>query len=221
MRILKMIAIASLVIVSASCNKEEVTKKGDFEIINQADMKFDLVFPQELWDEMLKKAPITIDTKKSTYDLYESLFVQVELVDGSREVLGGKNYRFDFKEFGGEIDWNTYINRENIGNFKVYFNFPSLPEGSDMRVYFLSWSKQHTKDEEVFGNGCGYFYDVTSYFKKQVFKNGLLLHSNGYRYLDVTAGRFYFLNYTKEKIQLAQMTFTYSELKERFCADRL
>lgn len=221
MKILKLLSVLSLAVLVSSCNKEEVTKKGDFEIMNQTDIKFDLVFPQELWDEFLAKAPITLNTKKSTYDLFDSLFVQVELVDGSREVLNGKNYRFNFQDFGGQIDWNTYMNRENIGNFKVYFNFPELPEDSEMRVYFLSWSKQYSRDDEVFGNGCGHFYDVTSYFKKDVFKNGLLLHSNGYRYLDVAAGRFYFVNYTKDKIQIAQVTFTDSGLEERFCEERL
>ena len=90
-----------------------------------------------------------------------------------------------------------------------------------MRVFFLSWSKQSTKDEEVYGSGCGYFYDVTSYFKKVVFKKGLLLHTNNYRYLDVSAGRFYFVHYGKEKIQLAQVTFTDSSLETRLCPDRL
>lgn len=221
MRILKVVMVAFLVAFSVSCEKEEIQKKGDFEIVSHADAKFDIVFPEELWDEILRKAPLTIDTNKSTYDLFESLSMQVEVVDGSKEVLNGKNYRFDFKDFGGEINWNAYLNREAVGNFKIYFNFPALSEESNMRVFYMSWSKQHSNGDEVFGNGCGYFYDVTSYFKKEVFKKGLLLHTNNYRYLDLAAGRFYFVNYTKEKIQLAQVTLTDSSLDSRLCADRI
>lgn len=221
MKYLKLFSILFLALSILSCDKEEVHKKGEFEIISQSDLKFDLIFPQELWDEIMRKAPVTLNINKSAYELFESLNMQVELVDGSKEVLSGKNYRFDFKDFGGDIDYNTYINRDAVGNFKMYFNFPELPADGEMRVYFLSWSKQHTDDDEVFGNGCGYFYDVTNYFTKEVLNKGLLLHSNGYRYLDVTAGRLYFVNYIKDKIQLAQITLTDSSLDNRLCSDRL
>ncbi|MES2768014.1 MAG: hypothetical protein V4596_02620 [Bdellovibrionota bacterium] len=221
MKILKIVSLGFFLLFSISCEKEKAQKKSDFEIVNQTDAKFDIVFTQELWDEILRKAPLTVDTKKNTYELFESLSTQVEVVDGPKEVLNGKNYRFDFKDFGGEINWNNYLNREAVGNFKIYFNFPALSEESDMRVYYMSWSKQSSKDDEVFGNGCGYFYDVTGYFKKEVFKKGLLLHTSNYRYLDLAAGRFYFVNYTKEKIQLAQVTLTDSSLDNRLCADRL
>lgn len=221
MKSLNVLVLSVLLIFSLSCEKHETKKKPEFEIISQSDLKFDLVFPQELWDQIMRMAPLTLNTNKTAYELFESLFIQVEVVDGSKEVLRGKNYRFDFKDFGGEVDFNTYLDREAIGSFRMFFNFPELAEGSDMRVLFLSWSKQYTDDEEVFGNGCGYFYDVTSYFKKEVFKNGLLLHTNNYRYLDLAAGRLYFVNYTKDKIQLAQVTLSDSSLESRMCADRI
>lgn len=216
-----LLLIIPLFIFVLSCDKHENKKTGEFEIISQPDIKFDLVFPQEMWDEILNHAPITITTTKSVYELFEALSVQVELVDGTKEVLHGKNYRFDLKDFGGEINFDNYLDKSTIGNFKMYFNFPEITEESDIRVYFLSWSKQYTKDDEVFGNGCGYFYDVTSYFKKEVFKKGLLLHTNNYRYLDVVGGRLYFVNYGKTKIQISQVTLTDSSLENRMCADRL
>lgn len=213
--------LLALVVFNLSCEKRENKDKKEFEIISQTDVKFDLVFPEELWDQIMRSAPLTLNTKKTAYELFESLFMQVELVDGPKEVLSGKNYRFDLKDFGGEIDFNTYLNREAVGHFRMFFNFPSLEKDSEMRVFFLSWTKQYTKDEEVFGNGCGHFYELTSYFKKEVFKNGLLLHTNNYRYLDFTGGRLYFVSYTKNKIQLAQVTLTDSSLEKRMCSDRI
>jgi hypothetical protein len=204
-----------------SCDKQKKKAPGDFEIINRTDIKFDLVFPQELWDEIMDNAPLTINTTKSAYDIFEALSTQVELVDGTKEVLKGKNYRFDFKDFGGEINFDTYLDKSIIGNFRVFFNFPEITADSNIKVYFLSWSKQYMRDGEAFGNGCGYFYDVTSYFKKEVFKKGLLLHTNNYRYLDVIGGRLYFVNYGKTKIQISQITFTDTSLEARMCAERL
>ena len=203
-----------------SCEKKEIERPGDFEIITSADSKFDLAFPEELWNQILRDAPLTLDISKSAYDLFESLFVQIEVVDGPKQVFNGINYRFDFKDFGGEIDFNTYLERANVGSFKMYFNFPMLEAGT-MKVYFLSWTEQYTKDEEIFGNGCGFFYDVTSYFQKEVLKKGLLLHTNNYRYLDLIGGRLYFVNFTKSKIQIAQVTLTDSSLETRMCSNRI
>jgi hypothetical protein len=220
MKIINVVFIG-LILFVVSCQKHSVQKKEDFEIISPSDVKFDIVFPQELWDEIMKAAPVTLNTNKSAYDLFESLSVQIEVIDGSKEVLGGKNYRFDFREFGGEIDFNTYLKRDVIGNFKMRFNFPAGDEESNLHVFFLSWSKQFTMGDETYGNGCGYFYDVTSYFNKEVFKKGLLLHTNNYRYFDLAAGRLYLVNYTKDKIQLAQITLTDSSLEKRMCEEKL
>jgi hypothetical protein len=210
-----------LLVFSISCVKHEKHKQENFESISTLDLKFDLVFPQELWAKILALAPISVPTDKSAYDIFESLPVQVELVDGSKEVLGGKNYRFDFIEFGGEIDFNAYLKRDVIGSFKMRFNFQPAEEGSDMHVFYMSWSKQHAQGDELFGNGCGFFYDVTKYFKKEVLKNGLLLHTNNYRYFDLIGGRLYFVNYTKYKIQVAQVTLTDTSLEKRMCEDRI
>lgn len=210
-----------LIIFVLSCDKPKKREPKDFEIINLADIKFDLVFPQELWEEIMDHAPLTINTTKSAYDIFEVLATQVELVDGTKEVLKGKNYRFDFNDFGGEVNFETYLDKTVVGSFRMFFNFPKITTESNIRVYFLSWSKQYMKDDEVFGNGCGYFYDVTSYFKKEVFKNGLLLHTKNYRYLDVIGGRLYFVNYEKTKIQISQITLTDTSLEGRMCAERL
>ena len=220
MSLKKKILLAFAALILVSCEKNIEREKVEFEIISQSDLKFDLVFPQELWDQILRMAPPNIKIDKTAYELFEALELQVELVDSPKEVLGGRNYRFEFKDFGGEIDFNTYLKREAIGSFRMYFNFPKIEEDSEMKVLFLSWSKQYTRDEEVFGNGCGYFYDVSTYFKKEVMKNGLLLHTNNYRYLDLAAGRFYIVNYTKHKIKIAQVTLTDSSLEKRLCGDR-
>lgn len=220
MKSIKVILALLLIFSIISCEKNKSTNKKEFETISTSEAKFDLVFPQELWDKILETAPPTLSTKKSVYELYESLFMHVDLIDGTKEVLGGKNFRFVFKEFGGEIDFNTYLKRDVIGNFKMHFEFPALEE-ENLHVFYLSWAKQYTKDEETFGSECGYFYDVTSYFKKEVFKKDLLLHTNNYRYFDLVGGRLYFVNYTLDKIQVAQITLTDSSLADRLCKEKL
>lgn len=218
---MKPLIVAVIVLLSLSCQKEQERQHHNFEIVTPESSNFDLVFPKPLWSEILNGAPLTIDTSESVYDFFETLPMQVEVVEGKGGAFGGTNYRFDFKEFGGFIDFDVYLDRSTTGSFKLYFNFPDLADISKMKVYFLSWTNQYQKDGEPFGNGCGNFYDITSYFNKTILKDGLLLHTKDYRYLDLAAGRLYFINYTDKKIQLAQVTLTDKKLEERLCTDRI
>lgn len=218
---MKHIIVLVLIGLCISCDKQEVVRPTNFEVITPESSRFDLVFPKTLWAEILNSAPLTINTANSVYEIFETLPMQVELAEKRGGVFGGTNYRFEFKEFGGFVDFDTYFDRQSMGSFSLYFNFPNLDNVSNMKVYFLSWSEHYEKDGETFGNGCSNFYDITSYFRTSVFGGGLLLHTKDYRYLDLVAGRLYFVNYTEDKIQLAQVTLTDSKLEERLCTNRL
>jgi len=205
-----------LLLICASCTQSSKEENKEFEHITTAEKKFDLVFPEPLWDLILHSAPPTINITKSAYEIFDTLPINVQLIQTHAPIFNGKNYVFEFKDFGGEIDWNNYLNRSESGSFVLKFDFPKMEDG-DMKVFFLSWTKEHSKDDEVFGNGCHTILDLSSYFKNTVFKKGLLLHTKDSRYFFATAGRFYFVLYSKDKIKISQVTFSDSELKNRLC----
>ncbi len=217
---MKTLILLVLILFALGCEKDTPQRPTEFEII-VPDSRFDLVFPKELWSEVLNGAPMSINTSESVYEFFETLPVQAEVAEAKGNAFGGTNYRFDFKEFGGLIDFDAYLDRSSSGSFRLFFNLPNIANLSNLKVYFLSWSEQYTRSGDVFGNGCGYFYDISSYFKKTMFTDGLLLHTKDYRYLDLAAGRLYFVNYTDKKIEVAQVTLTDRKLEERLCSDRI
>jgi hypothetical protein len=216
---MKKLLFISILILSA-CTKHVASDSHQFETIAPEGVKFDLVFPQPLWDLIINSAPKEMNVQKSAYELFNPLLVHVQVIQNHAEVFDGKSYQFEFKDFGGEIDWNNYLNRSENGSFSVRFEFPKV-EHAEMKVFFMGWTKQFTRDGENFGSGCNTILDLTSYFQKTVLKKGLLLHTNELRYFYATAGRFYFVFYEKDKIDLAQVTFTDSSLKNKMCENLL
>jgi hypothetical protein len=97
----------------------------------------------------------------------------------------------------------------------------ALRSAEKRKVYFLSATPQSQFGDEVFGGGCNYLYDVTEYFDKKIFKEGLLLHTAQNRYFFLTAGRFYFFHYMKNKIRVAQVSFDDQRLQDKLCKNKL
>ncbi len=207
-----------------SCTDSHKTDNYKFERTEESGVVFDLVFPKTFWEQILRDSPPTIKPETSVYELYEALPIDVKLIEEKEGILRGKNHLVTFTEFGGQIDYSQYLNPEVGGDFRVYFE-PEEPSEEDpaeiRKVYFLSATPQIQLGEEVFGGGCNFLYDVTQFFNKKVFKEGLLLHTAQNRYFYLTAGRFYFFHYLKNKIRVAQITFDDQRLQDKICQNRI
>lgn len=204
----------------ASCTDYKKQSHYKFERIEDSDIVFDLVFPKSFWQQMIRDSPPTIKSDTSVYELLEALPTDVKLIEEKGKVLRGVNSLVVFQHFGGKIDYSQYLGADVNGSFRLEFDL-ALEEEQTLKVFFLSWSQQVTNGDETIGNGCNVLYDVTSYFTKDVLKNGLLLHTSQGRYLNLTAGRFYFISYQKHKIALSQITFTDSRFESQLCKNKI
>lgn len=212
-----------MTLFSSGCTKHKKQTQKELEVISTGELQFNLTFPQFLWAKILDGAPPTINKSLGPYEIFFPLETRIEIVENKGSPLGGKNYRYEYSIFGGEIDWNVLLEKDQGGSVDLMFNFPGVEEFENFKVYFLSWSEKKIIHDEVFGNSCNRVLDITDFFKKNMYFDGLKLHTKDLRYLYATAGRFYFVNYGKEKIYLSQVSFNHSQLaKEGYlCGERI
>lgn len=217
---IRFLMILSLLIVSCTKKSAELNRK--FETIETSEWQFNLTFPQKLWDKILDNAPLSLNTKKGAYEIFTPLTIEVSIVELKGSPLGGKNYKLNFEQFGADLDWNNYIVRGQGGIFKLYFRIQDIQKDETLKVYFLGWTDQIEVNSEKFGNSCKHVFDITSYYNYTVDVNGILLHTKDLRYLYATAGRFYFVVYSKDKIKISQVSFTDSQYeKEVLCPSKI
>ncbi len=217
---MKNLTLFVVLILFVSCQKTKQFENHDYELVAAQDLNFDIVFPRPLMDLIKASATPGFNMNRSPYEIFQPLPVNVKVTQEHGNALDGKNYQFDFRDFGGQIDWNAYLKRSGGGGINVQFDFPDAPS-SEYKVFFLSWTKIVKQNDEIFGNGCRVILDVTSFFKSTVFKTGLRIHTKDFRYFYATVGRFYFIFYNKDKISLSQVTFTDSSLAEKMCEEAL
>lgn len=207
-----------------SCTESNRYESLKYEKSEESGVVFDLVFPKNFWDLIIRQSPPTIKSDTSVYDLLEALPIDIKIVEGEPGILRRKNYWITYTDFGGKIDFSQYLHPDVKGDFRVLFEPEEGTEEDPVqlkKVYFLSWTDQRTKSGEVFGGGCNTLYDITNYYEKTISKEGLLLHTSQDRYFYLTAGRFYFVYYMKNKIRIAQVTLTDQSLESSLCANRL
>jgi hypothetical protein len=129
--------------------------------------------------------------------------------------------KFELPRGGGEIDLKDYV-KGSKGSFymKVAAQRSSEPEHKveDLRVYFLSDSKERKIQGEKYGSGCKTFMDVTHFINKENNKEGLQLNAAGQRYLSVIAGTFYFVEFDESrKLYIAAVRISDSRYPELLC----
>ncbi len=85
------------------------------------------------------------------------------------------------------------------------------------RFFFVSRAKVRSIQGETYGAGCDRWMDITSYFNQVMAGKGFQLYSTDQRYLSVVGGTFLAVNFTKEAIAVASLTFTDSRYPEMLC----
>lgn len=100
---------------------------------------------------------------------------------------------------------------------KIVATRESGGEPENMKVFFVSRSKNRSINGEQFGAGCNKWMDITGFFKKAMAREGFQLYTADQRYLSVIGGTFVIVGYSKEAIEVGSITFTDSRYSEVLC----
>lgn len=128
------------------------------------------------------------------------------------------NSLYSMENTGGVIDLGQALTGRN-GSFYVRTEVkPTKGEDlKNLKVYFLSNNKSREIGGDAWGSGCGKLFDVTSYFREQMSKKGLLTVSTEQRHLAVLGGTFYFILTTTEGLHLATLSFVDRRFPKEHC----
>lgn len=119
---------------------------------------------------------------------------------------------------GGAIDLADYVTPLKGSFFvKIMLENEHHETQSFSRIFFVSQSKERKIDGTGFGSGCGRYFDVTGFFKKQMQQKGIELFTADQRYVNVLRGTFLFANYSPEALQVASLTFFDSRYNKWDC----
>ncbi len=158
-------------------------------------------------DELLKKHPQT-----------ENFSFQVQVLEKTDGVLGGKNYVLDFPPGGGILDLSYYISESTRGSFYLKFNWDKKEFLPGMtKVYFVSRSKIREVEGMKLGSGCGHFFDLTSYWQKNMDVEGFFLNTTHDRHLSVLVGNYYFFVIKDGKIFESSIEILDSRHRDLMC----
>ena len=68
------------------------------------------------------------------------------------------------------------------------------------------------------GNGCGRYFDITSYWKKVQAQEGLVLNTVDYRHISITAGTIFFVAPYRGKLRIGHISFKDSRHRDLLCS---
>lgn len=119
---------------------------------------------------------------------------------------------------GGVIDLSEIVTPLRGGfNLKLLAYRDDGHELSALRVFFVSQAKPRILDGEEFGSGCGKFMEITSHYREKMSHSGFELFSTDRRYASVLGGTFVMVDFDKDALGVASVSFTDSRYPELFC----
>jgi hypothetical protein len=191
-------------------NQQEVT------VIEMPDISKEIYFPNKIWDVITGA-----DFSKSVHSATTMIFseVEVEMDEKTEGVLTKPHLRLKFPKGGGEVDLSKYVKGER-GTFRLKFNFDGMPEGEDLNVFFVSRGKKRKLDDEVYGSGCGVFYDIKKDLVSRNSGEGLMLNVTHYRHVSALGGHFVFSYKKNKQTYVTEVSFTDSLRPTLFCDER-
>jgi hypothetical protein len=119
---------------------------------------------------------------------------------------------------GGVIDLAEFVTPLRGGfQLKLKAKGDDGHEMSNLRVFFVSQAKPRILAGEEFGAGCGKFMEITTFYNDKMSGSGFELFSSDRRYASVLGGTFVLVNFEKESLGVASVSFTDSRYPELFC----
>ena len=143
--------------------------------------------------------------------------VSAELTQ-KRPVALHENVRVITPLGGGVIDLAEIVTPLRGGfNLKLLAHQDDGKEMAALRVFFVSQAKPRILGGEEFGAGCGKFMEITSFYNEKMNRSGFELFSTDRRYASVLGGTFVMVDFDKDALGVASVSFTDSRYPELFC----
>lgn len=147
-------------------------------------------------------------------------YLSIEVDISSKSKLLARPLFFEIPKGGGVIDFQEFL-PNTPGKFllqvRLKKNKEEISAFNDVKVYFVSNSVQRKIDKDTFGNGCGTYFDVTTFFQTSLSANGLEFFTKDQRYLSFLAGTFVFTLVDKNEINIATLSFEDSRFSKLQC----
>jgi hypothetical protein len=127
--------------------------------------------------------------------------------------------RVDTPIGGGLIDLSEIVTPLR-GAFRVRIDARGPGEETEARaarVYFVSHARKRVLAGDEYGAGCDKFMDITSEFRQKWKRGGFEMYTADQRYLSVLGGTFLFVQFRKEALFVAGVTFTDSRYPDVMC----
>lgn len=220
---MKKISILFFCIALSACNKHSTVDSSQFKQLDLTTPDFKLSFPRVLWERLAERYEDNAKFKQDKFDFFTGIPVTVTLASEKSDVLKEKGFQGNFGPFGGTMDFADLLNPKEKGHITVRFTVDLDDEEArnNLKVYYVSGGRKRKINGEVIGSGCDSMLDLTTYFQKEVFKNGIVTHTGQDRHVSALSGRYYFIYQGANKIQVAQLTITDSQKTDLLCEGQL
>lgn len=173
------------------------SKSEEFKVIDLSTASKTVYLPQEL----IRK----VESQNKEFKEKKLFQIRVQLIEKANRALQGQNIELVMPEGGGRIDLAEYV-KGTSGSFYVKVLPSDQVDAKKVNVYFLSNSVKRNLEGTHWGSGCDKFFDVTSIFRKQFFKGGLLVFNTYERFVSVLAGTYVFASAEEGILHLSQLT---------------
>ncbi len=202
--------------LTAFSQEENVEETGSqWSVIDMPFNYQNIQVPKKLWD-VIKEIMATDGADAKVLENFSVLpiAVSVEMYSESQVVFrGGLNYKLNFVEGGGQVDFFDYMSG------KGPFNLRMLPDFQEEGFHLLYVSDSPGKVEEgqTWGNGCGKIFDLSE--KVDLFTGdlGVSLTASRRQYMHLLAGTYVFFQLIEDRVYLGYIRLTDSRYPSFEC----
>ena len=145
------------------------------------------------------------------------LQISVQLIEKNAGTLTG-NTEFRLPLGGAAIDLAEYIAGEK-GVFYTRLLLEGLEEEQmeNVKVYFVSNSKKMSVQEDIYGAGCGKFFDISKFYHNVVSQQGHEVAAANLRYIGQMIGTFFFFYAESDAFYVGSTSFIDSRYQDAHC----
>lgn len=118
---------------------------------------------------------------------------------------------------GGIIDFADLLKGDK-GGFSMAISLDKVPEGSDVRAFYVSQARQRELSDASYGAGCGRWMEITKWFKNHSHGHEMDLYATDRRHISVTAGTWLFFALHEKQLWLGTLSFTDSRFPALMCS---
>jgi hypothetical protein len=222
-------------LVLGSCHSKSFFEKPIYSSQNMSRSSSEIELPSSLWDQIEKVYTSSLATREMKKDEGEKkseksesqdephlqiptefTTLKVFLVEKTHGVLGDRNFELTFGEGGGDLDLQDFVSDIN-GTFYMGMRFGQELADSPLHVFFLSNSRQRKLSGEIYGSGCGHYFDITSFFNRSMKGSGFEVNTTNQRAVSALAGTFFLSAVISGKLYLSQLTVRDSRYRALQC----